>query len=101
MNNISNAAFDRFVSSNSLCLFGRFYGDGTIGAASIERTRHFSRRARLNMVSYYKLEKDGNATTPMDVNKFKKVRKSHTNIIDECHGYISGILRRMIVQTKR
>lgn len=68
---------------------------------SIERTRHFSRRARLNMVSYYKLEKDGNATTPMDVNKFKKVRKSHTNIIDECHGYISGILRRMIAQTKK
>ena len=67
---------------------------------SIERTRHFSRRARLNMVSYYKLEKDGNATTPMDVNKFKKVRKSHINIIDECHGCIFGILRRMIAQTK-
>ena len=66
-----------------------------------KRKKDKFRKSVEDMVSYYKLEKDGNATTPMDVNKFKKVRKSHTNIIDECHGYISGILRRMIAQAKK
>ena len=62
---------------------------------SIERTRKFSRRARLNMVGYYMLTKDAKATTPTDLKGFKMERKSHTNIADECTGWIHHFIRRL------
>jgi len=63
---------------------------------SIVRSRHFSRRARMNMVSYYILERDGKATTPSDVQKYKKKRKSHTSCLDVDRGYISGIVQSLL-----
>ena len=68
---------------------------------TIERARHFSRRARLNMVSYYKLEKDGEATTPSDVTRFKKKRKSHTCVLDELHGYFSKMVTDLIAHSRK
>ena len=63
---------------------------------TIERTRHFSRRARLNMVGYYRLEKDEKATTPTDLQKFRKKHKSHTNMADELYGYISNKVNKLL-----
>ena len=61
---------------------------------SIERTRLFSGRSRLNMFSYYILDRDGDeAPTPSDVKKYKDKRKSHTCCLDEEHGYFSAIVR--------
>ena len=59
---------------------------------TIERTRKFSRRARLYMVSYYLLEKNGQTTTPLDVTKFQKRRKSHTDVLNVDHGFTSRIV---------
>lgn len=63
---------------------------------SLERTRKFSRRARQYMISYYKLEKNGKATTPLDIKKYKKKRKSHTDILKEDYGYISECLQQLV-----
>jgi len=62
---------------------------------SLERTRKFSRRARQYMTCYYMLEKNGESTTPLDIKKFKKKRKSHTDILKEDTGYISECLRQL------
>ncbi len=63
---------------------------------SRDRTRKFSRRARQYMISYYKLENDGKATTPLDIKKYKKKRKSHTDILKEDTGYISECLQQLV-----
>ncbi|KAL7535754.1 hypothetical protein ACHAXR_006710 [Thalassiosira sp. AJA248-18] len=68
---------------------------------TIERSRHFSRRARFNMISYYMLEKDGKSTTPSDVARYKKVRKSHTCVLDELHGYFSRMVNNLIASNKK
>jgi len=68
---------------------------------SLERTRHFSRRARTNMISYYMLEKDAKASTPSDVKKFKQNRKSHTCVLDEDFGFFSAEVKRLINQSKK
>jgi hypothetical protein len=65
---------------------------------SIERSRKFSRRARQYMVSYYMLEKDGKSTTPMDVKNYKKLRKSHTDVLKEDYGYMSECLRQVATE---
>ena len=65
---------------------------------SNERTRHFSRRARMNMISYHMLEKNGEATTPSDVKKYKAKRKAHTSCLDVDHGYISAIVRGLLTR---
>ena len=62
---------------------------------SIERTRHFSRRARLNMVGYYKLSKDKKATTPTELKRFKTEHKSHTCMANDCFGYITNKVNRL------
>ena len=62
---------------------------------SLERTRKFSRRARQYMTCYYMLEKNGESTTPLDIKKYKKKRKSHTDILKEDTGYISECLRQL------
>ena len=62
---------------------------------SIERTQHFSRRARLNMVGYYRLSKDKKATTITDLHKLKQEHKSHTNMADDCYGYITNKVKML------
>jgi hypothetical protein len=49
-----------------------------------------SRRVRQYMISYYKLDKNGKATTPLDIKKYKKKRKSHTDILKEDFGYFQS-----------
>ena len=66
---------------------------------SVARSRHFSKRARMNMVSYYMLERDGEATTPSDGTRFKKKRKSHTCVLDELYGYFSGMVNSLSAST--
>jgi len=61
---------------------------------TMERTRAFSRRARLNLLSYHLLEKDGKSATPLDVKKFKKEQKTHRNIVDEDCGFVAKLLRK-------
>ena len=53
------------------------------------------------MVSYYKLEKDGEATTPSAVTRFKKKRKSYICVLDELHGYFSKMVIDLIAQSRR
>ena len=51
---------------------------------SVEQSRKFSRRARMNMISNlttsYKLEKDEKATTPSDVARYKERKGSHNHV---------------------
>ena len=63
---------------------------------SLERSRHFSKRARMNMVAYYTLARDGEATTPSDVNSFKKKRKSHTCVLDQLWGCFSRMVNELL-----
>ena len=67
---------------------------------SLERTRHFSKRARMNMVSYYRLTRDGKSTTPSNVETFKTKSKSHTNILDKQHRLFSPMVRALIARSK-
>lgn len=78
------------VSCVSKGVFGR-------DILSIERSRKFTRRARQYMVSYYMLEKDGKST-PMDVKNYKKLRKSHTDVLKEDYGYMSECLRQVATE---
>ena len=58
-----------------------------------ERVRMFSRRAGDYMVSYYLLEQNSEASTPVDVSKMKKIRKTHTEMRDMDKGWLLASLK--------
>jgi len=62
---------------------------------SLRMVRDNARRAREHMISYYKLEKNGESSLPSDVQKMMKTRKTHSSVIDMDKGFVSHQLRRM------
>ena len=70
------------------------------GVLSIERVRMFSMRAREYMAAYYFLEKHGKAVTPVNLDNLKKERKSHTDVIDISYGWISEVMKEVVLSMK-
>lgn len=69
---------------------------------SLERARHFSRRARNNMVAYYILQRDdnnGNAPARSVVDKYKQKRKTHTSCLDTDKGHVTALVRAVMART--
>ncbi len=68
---------------------------------TVARVRMFSKRAREYMVAYHLLEKDGKATTPVAVDHLKKVRKSHTDVVDISFSWISEVMKEIVASMKK
>lgn len=66
---------------------------------SLRMARDNAKRAREHMISYYKLEQNGDSTLPSDVKKMMATRKSHSSVIDMDTGFVSWQLKRMVRPT--
>ena len=66
---------------------------------SLRMARDNAKRAREHMISYYKLEKNGDSTLPSDVKKMMATRKSHSSVIDMDKGFVSAQLKAMAQAT--
>ena len=58
----------------------------------------FSRRAREYMEAYYLLEIEGKAATPVNLDHLKKVRKSHTEVVDISFKWILVVLKEIVTE---